>query len=285
MEKARNGSGQVLGIVGEAGVGKSRLLLEFRNSLIKDDITYFEGRCLQYGSSMPYLPFLEILRSFFGIDEGQREYIVNKKIKNNLTELDKDFPSDYLAVFQDLFALKIEDESWHDLEPKIRRERTFEALRYLFIRSSEKNPVIIAVEDLHWMDKTSEEFLNYFVDSMAQSRILLILVNRPEYSHPWSNKTYYGKIGLTQLTIESSTELVSAILDGGEAAPELKQLILNRSAGNPLFMEEFTHTLLENGSIEKRDKWFVLSRKIDDIQVPDTVQGSSRPGWIDLKKI
>jgi class 3 adenylate cyclase len=199
-EKVCNGSGQVLGIVGEAGVGKSRLLLEFRHSLIKDDITYFEGRCLQYGSSMPYLPFLEILRFFFGIDEGQREYIVKKNIKNNLAKLDKDFPSDYLAIFQDLFALKIEDKSWHDLEPKLRRERTFEALRYLFIRSSEKNPLMIAVEDLHWLDKTSEEFINYFVDSMAQCRILLVLVNRPEYSHPWSNKTYYSKIGLTQLT-------------------------------------------------------------------------------------
>jgi class 3 adenylate cyclase/tetratricopeptide (TPR) repeat protein len=272
-EKVCNGSGQVLGIVGEAGVGKSRLLLEFRHSLIKDDITYFEGRCLQYGSSMPYLPFLEILRFFFGIDEGQREYIVKKNIKNNLAKLDKDFPSDYLAIFQDLFALKIEDKSWHDLEPKLRRERTFEALRYLFIRSSEKNPLMIAVEDLHWLDKTSEEFINYFVDSMAQCRILLVLVNRPEYSHPWSNKTYYSKIGLTQLTTESSAELVSAILEGGEVAPELKQLILDRSAGNPLFMEEFTHTLLENGSIERRYNRFVLSRKIDDIQVPDTIQG------------
>ena len=133
--------------------------------------------------------------------------------------------------------------------------------------------MVVAVEDLHWIDKTSEEFLGYLIDSMAQSRILLILLYRPEYSHRWSSKTYYSKIGLAQLTLESSAELISAILENAEVAEELKELILNRAAGNPLFMEEFTHTLLENGAIEKIDDRFALSRKLEDIQVPDTIQG------------
>ena len=271
-DKACSGSGQILGMVGEAGVGKSRLLLEFRRSL-ESDAAYLGGRCLHYGSSMPYLPLLEILRIFFGIDEGQKEHIVHKKIKTGLAELDKDLPADFLAVFQDLFSLKVEDASWHKLEPNQRRERTFEALRNLLIRTAEKKPLLLAVEDLHWIDKTSEEFLGYFIDSMAQSRVLLILLYRPEYTHRWSSKTYYSKTGLSQLALESSAELVSAILENGEVAPELKKLILNRAAGNPLFMEEFIHTLLENGSIEKRDDRFVLSRKLADIQVPDTIQG------------
>ena len=272
-DKAANGSGQVLGVVGEAGVGKSRLLFEFRNSLANIDFNYFEGHCLHYGGSMAYLPILDILKAFIEIDEGQREYLINKSISEKLTTLDAERLSDSRPAFQDLLSLKVEDESWLKLEPKVRREQTFEALKNLFIRLSEEKPLIIAVEDLHWMDKTSEEFINYFIDSMANNSILLIILYRPEYTHQWGSKSYYSKIGLNQLTMESSGELVSAILEGGEVATELKELILNRSAGNPLFMEEFTHTLLENGSIERRDEKFVLSKNSDDIKVPDTIQG------------
>ena len=272
-DKARSGSGQVLGVVGEAGVGKSRLLLEFRHSIANENFNYFEGQCLHYGVSMAYLPFLDILRSYFDITEGQREYIIKKNIKEKLKEVDEESLSGSIPAFQDLLSLKIEDEGWHKLEPQQRRERTFESARNLFMHLSKERPLILAVEDLHWMDKTSEEFLSYFIDSMAQSPILLILLYRPEYTHQWGSKTYYSKIGLDQLTLKSSAELVSAILEGGNVAPELKDLILNRSAGNPLFMEEFTHTLLENGSIEQKNNQFVLNRKIDDIQVPDTIQG------------
>jgi class 3 adenylate cyclase/tetratricopeptide (TPR) repeat protein len=272
-DKASKGSGQVLGVVGEAGVGKSRLLLEFRSAIGNADFNYLEGHCLHYGGSMAYLPFLDIMKAYFRIEEGQQEYFIDQNIKKNLTALNSELLLDSRPAFQDLLSLKIEEESWLTLEPKIKRDRTFEALRNLFIRLSEEKPLIIAVEDLHWMDKTSEEFISYFIDSMANSPILLILLYRPEYTHQWGSKSYYSKIGLDQLTRESSAYLVSAILEGSEVATELRDLILNRSVGNPLFMEEFTHTLLENGSIERKNNQFVLSRKIDDIQVPETIQG------------
>jgi class 3 adenylate cyclase/tetratricopeptide (TPR) repeat protein len=272
-DKSLSGSGQVLGVVGEAGVGKSRLLLEFRSSQPDDKFTYFEGRCLHYGGSMAYLPFLDILKSYFGIEEGEREYTITMKMKNKLTELDEETGHLSFPAFQDLLSLKVEDENWLKLEPKEKRDRTFEAIRNLLIGVSRKIPLAVAIEDLHWMDKTSEEFLNYFIDWLAQSPILLILLYRPEYTHQWGSKSYYSKIGLDQLTTASSAELISAILQGGEVVPELKQLILNRAAGNPLFMEEFTHSLLENGSIEKKDNRFVLSKRFSEIQVPDTIQG------------
>jgi tetratricopeptide (TPR) repeat protein len=247
-DKAVNGSGQVLGVVGEAGVGKSRLLLEFRRSLANKNFYYFEGQCLHYADSMAYLPFLDILRSYFDIAEGLREYIIKETIREKLKTVDEESLSVSIPAYQDMLSLKIDDESWNSLEPKQRRERTFESVKNLFICLSKEKPLILAVEDLQWMDKSSEEFLSYFIDSMAQSPILLILLHRPEYIHQWGSKTYYRKIGLDQLTLESSAELVLAMLEGSEIAPELKELILNRSAGNPLFMEEFTHTLLENGS-------------------------------------
>ncbi len=272
FDKVKSGSGQVVGLLGEAGVGKSRLLLEMRNMLPQGEYHYLEGRCLQYGGSMAYLPVLDILRSYFDIKEGDREFLIKKKMEEKILDLDEKLKG-VIPPFQSLLSLKVDDEDFSRLEPKEKREKTFEALRDLMIRVSQEKPLVLTVEDLHWMDKTSEEFLGYLTGWLANTPIMLLLLYRPEYTHPWGSKSYYTKIGLDQLGTESSSELVKAILEEGEAAPELTQLILNRAAGNPLFMEEFTHTLLENGSIERKDEKYVLSGKASDIQVPDTIQG------------
>jgi predicted ATPase len=121
------------------------------------------------------------------------------------------------------------------------------------LRSYFERPLVIAMEDLHRIDKTSEEFLDYFIGWLANVKVMLILLHRPEYTHRWGSKSYFNRIGVDQLTLKSSAELVKAILEGGETAPELSDLILNRAAGNPLFMEELTHSLLENGSIQMKD--------------------------------
>ena len=178
-----------------------------------------------------------------------------------------------LPPFHELLSLRIEDAAYQKLEPMQKREKTFEAIRDLLVCESQRRPIILVVEDLHWIDKTSEEFLNYMIGWMAGAKVLMILLYRPEYTHPWGSKSYYNRIGLDQLTTKSSAELIRSILQGGEPAPELRELILNRAAGNPLFMEEFTHTLLENGSIRCKDRKCVLSKKASQIQVPDTIQG------------
>ncbi|MFC1856911.1 adenylate/guanylate cyclase domain-containing protein [Thermodesulfobacteriota bacterium] len=272
FDKVKSGSGQVVGLVGEAGVGKSRLLLEMRNMLPQSKYHYLEGRCLQYGGSITYLPILDILRSYFEIKEGDREFIIKKKMEEKALDLDEKLKG-ILPPFHELLSLKVDDEGFIKLEPKDKRERTFEAIRDLLIRVSQGKPLILAIEDLHWIDKTSEEFLGYLIDWLANTPILLILLYRPEYGHQWGSKSYYIKVGVAQLGTPSSTELIQAILEEGQVTPELKQLILNRAAGNPLFMEEFTYTLLDNGSIKKKDKQYILSRKAADIQVPDTIQG------------
>ena len=272
LEKAMSGAGQVAGLVGEAGVGKSRLLLEMRKQFPKDEYTYLEGRCLHFGGSMAYLPILDILRSYFEIKEGDREFILKKKMADKIAGLDEKLKG-CLPCFQELLSLKVEDKIYLNLEPMQKRDRIFESIRDLLVRESQNKPLIVVVEDLHWTDKTSEEFLNYLIGWLANAKILLILLYRPEYTHQWGSKSYYNRIGLDQLTTTSSAELVQAILEGGEVVPELRELILNRAAGNPLFMEEFTHTLLENGTIQKKDHQYVLSRKASEIQVPDTIQG------------
>jgi len=271
-EKVTSGNGQVVGIVGEAGVGKSRLLLELRNRLAGEHITYLEGQCLQYGGSILYLPILDILRSLFEITDNDREYLIKRKIKETTLNYNENLEH-HLSAFQDILSVQVEDQTFLELEPKEKRERIFEAIRDLLISVSQKKPLILVVEDLHWIDETSQAFLNYLIEWIANTPIMLILLYRTEYQHSWGSKTYYNRIGLDQLGPQSSAELVRAMLEGGDVAPELRDLILNRAAGNPLFMEELTHNLLENGVIQKQNDQYVLSRNIQDIQVPDTVQG------------
>ncbi len=272
FDKTQTGSGQVVGIVGDAGVGKSRLLLELRNIIPEDEYTYLEGRCLHYGRSIAYLPILDLLKSFFDIKDGDREFIIKNKIKDAVTNLDEKLNS-IIPPFQEILSLKVDDKDFVNLEPPQKREKTYEALRDLLIRESQNRSLVLAIEDIHWIDKTSEAFINYLINWPANCRILLILLYRPEYIHQWGSRSYYTKIGLDQLSTTSSAELVQAILKESEVVPELRELILNRAAGNPLFMEEFTQTLLENGSIHRENNKYILSRETTDIQVPDTIQG------------
>ena len=272
FRRAASGQGQAVGIVGEAGVGKSRLLLEFLNVLPREGFNYLEGRCLHYGGAMPYLPILDIFRSFVGIKEGDPEIAVEKKIEERILGLDENL-REAIPSFEDLLSLPVKDAEYTKLEPKERRERVFEAIRNVLVRGSQEKPLILAVEDLHWIDKTSQEFLEYMIGWLPSTRILLILLYRPEYTHQWGSKSWYAKIGVDQLSDGTSAELVSAILEGGEMAPELSDLILGRASGNPFFMEELAQSLLENGSIQKRKDKYVLAAESTGIHVPDTVQG------------
>jgi class 3 adenylate cyclase/tetratricopeptide (TPR) repeat protein len=271
-DKVRSGSGQVVGIVGEAGVGKSRLLLELRKELPTGAYTYLEGRCLHYGGNLVYLPIVDILRSYLAVEEVDREFVIKKKLQGKLLQLDDQFKV-HIPPFQELLSLKVDDEKYTQLDPGQKKTRTFEAIRDLLVRESQNKSLLLAVEDLHWIDKTSEEFLSYLIEWLAHSHILLILLYRPEHTHQWGSKSYYNKVGVDQLSTKNSAELVKVILEGGKVVPELRDMILGRAGGNPLYVEELTHSLLENGTIQKKDHQYVLSRDPSSIQVPDTIQG------------
>jgi len=269
VKKAQSGSGQVIGIVGEAGIGKSRLILELRGMLPEGEYTYLEGSCLHYGVSVAYLPLLGIVRSYFDLNlkEGEREFVIKRRMRERINRLDENM-QDILPSLYDLLSLKIEDEDYLKLEPSIKREKTLEAIRDLLIRESQNRPLILAVEDLHWIDKTSEEFLSYLIGWLANAHILLILLYRPEYTHEWASKSYYSQISVDQLSTRSSSEIVQSILKEGEVVPELPEFILDRAGGNPLFVEELTYTLVENGSIQKQNSKYVLGKNTSDIEVP-----------------
>ncbi len=270
--KARSGSGQVVGVVGDAGVGKSRLLIELIKRLPKADYTFLEGKCLHYGHSIPYLPILDILRGYFGIKERDLDKIIKRKIEEKITHLDEDLKGALIPLHH-LFSLKIDDGAYHKLEPKQKRKKIFEPIRNLFVCESKNLPLVIAVEDLHWIDKSSEDFLDYLTGALGNVRILLILLYRPEYSCQWESSSFYTKIGLNQLQQESSIEMVNAILGDGKVVPDLIEFIISKAGGNPLFVEELIKSLLESGLIQREDYQYTVSRNVSQFKVPDTIQG------------
>jgi len=270
--RAQRGQGQVVGMVGEPGVGKSRLLLQLKSVLPKGEYSYLEGECLHYGEAMAYLPIVNALRSYFGMEEGEPQLLSQKKLQQRIAQLDERLMT-MLPPLQELLSLKVEDAEFLKLEPQQKRVRIFEAIWSLIIRESQNRLVVLAMEDLHWIDKASEEFLSYLIGRLGAAHVLLLLLYRPEYNHSWGSKTYYSQIRVDELTLETSAEMVQAILKGAKAAQDLTELILYKAAGNPLFMEEFTRTLLERGYIERKNGCYVLTVKPSDMQVPDTVQG------------
>jgi class 3 adenylate cyclase/tetratricopeptide (TPR) repeat protein/predicted transcriptional regulator len=270
--RAKKGQGQVIGIVGEPGVGKSRLLLQFRNLLPQGEYNYLEGECLHYGEAMAYLPIVNALRVYFDIEEGEPQLLSQKKLKQRISQLDERLIP-VIPPLQELLSLKVEDEGFLKLEPQQKRVRIFEAIWSLIVRESQNRLVVLAMEDLHWIDKASEEFLNYLIGRLGGAHVLLLLLYRPEFTHSWASKTYYSQIRVDELTLETSAEMVQSILKGAKPEQALTHLILYKAAGNPLFMEEFTRTLLERGYIKRKNGNYVLTVKPSDIQVPETVQG------------
>lgn len=272
LDRAKTGSGQVVGIVGEAGIGKSRLLLEFSKEVAGQDITYLEGSCIYYGASIPYLPFLRGLRSYFAIADSEDPSVATRRIEEKLLALDKRL-ADMLPPLQDILSLKVDDESYLGQEPQRKKERVFEAIRGLLVHESRHRPLVVAVEDLHWVDPSTEEFLSYLIDGIAGSHILLILLYRPEYVHAWGSKACYSQLRVEALAAADSAELVHHLLGDGEPTPELTEFLIEKTQGNPLYIEEFIRTLRESGLVEEKDRRYVLTALPSEVRAPGAIQG------------
>ncbi|MBW2634405.1 MAG: AAA family ATPase, partial [Deltaproteobacteria bacterium] len=271
FKKVLSGRGQVVGVVGEAGIGKSRFVFEMHRRA-DEPCRYIESRCLQYSSSIPFLPLLEIFRSYFDIGEGESEEGINGKLKTRLEDLDKELiPS--LPAFRHFLSLPAGEPRWERLEPKEKRIKTFEAIRNFFIRLSQDTPLILVIDDLQWLDKTSEEFISYFIEWISNTQILLLLLYRPEYNHPWGSKSFYTQIGIYPLSKDESKQFIRCILKEGEISRQIERFIIERTSGNPLFMEELAYTLIENRTIVKENGSYQLNESVSRYLVPDTIQG------------
>ncbi|NIS60250.1 MAG: AAA family ATPase, partial [Proteobacteria bacterium] len=211
LERSRAGRGQAFSIVSEAGVGKSRLLYEFRKAVANEDVTFLEGRCLSYSRGVAYHPIIDILKANFDIHEGDGDFDIKEKVKKGLKILGADEAST-LPYLLELLAVKDSGIDKIPMSPELRKDRIIEALNRIVLKGSEIRPLIMAIEDLHWIDKSSEERLKYLLESIPGARILLIFTYRPEFVHTWGAKSYHSQIMVNRLSNRESLMMVSHLL-------------------------------------------------------------------------
>jgi class 3 adenylate cyclase/tetratricopeptide (TPR) repeat protein len=269
--EARAGKGQVICLMGEAGIGKSRLLLEFQRRLADEPMTWLTGRCISYGKEMAYLPMIDLLKHNFQVEEGDDDTTISAKIEQGMVALGADLQS-AISHIKYLLSVPPGDDAILNMDAQQRRFKLFEALRAMTLHGGQVRPLVLVVEDLHWIDKTSEEVLLYLADSITAARVLLLVTYRPGYQNPFGERTYTTRIGLRTLSDHESLRLASGMLAMAEFPPELRDLIVRKAEGNPFFLEEVLKSLLEVGALRQRDGQYILTKHISEIYVPDTVQ-------------
>jgi class 3 adenylate cyclase/tetratricopeptide (TPR) repeat protein len=271
FEKAMKGFGQALGIAGDAGVGKSRLVLEFKNSFPGGELKCLDGFCRSYDFVPPYQPFLDILKLSFGVEPGEGEASSKMKILEKL-KCFADSDEEIIAPLSEILALTVDDEGYLALSSQEKRKRIFKAIESILVGEIHDKPLVLILEDLHWIDRTSEELLTYLVERISESKVLLIVLYRPEYEGASSLGPALRQIRLGELVEKATRRLTSSILGGSEVDEGLMDVIRNQTAGNPLFIEEFTKALLESGVIQKVDGKFLLKSKTQAPLLPQTIQ-------------
>jgi DNA-binding winged helix-turn-helix (wHTH) protein/tetratricopeptide (TPR) repeat protein len=239
--QARSGRGQVVGIVGEPGIGKSRLLLEFTNAM--PDLTVLEARCLSYGSLVPYLPLADLVRACCGLKDGENADDVCRAVRAAIAATDAPADADRWL----LRLLGMAEPASETVSPEAIKARTFEVLRRLLLHASTRRPVLIVVEDVHWIDRTSEEFLAVLVDQAAAARLLIIVTCRPGYRMPWRDRSYATQMTLTPLATADSEALIDSVARQTHLPPQVSAEILAKAEGNPFFLEELTRAVLDHG--------------------------------------
>ena len=293
VEEAESGKGQILAMVGEPGMGKSRLVHEYTRHQLRPDWLVLEAASVSYGKATPYLPLIEMLRRYFQITDRDGSENIQERVVTQVLELDnmlKDttppilsllgalpderrFPvsggQDWLSQRQDLIDMV---KRFRAMDPQQRRRSTFESLKRLLIRESQRQPLLLVFEDLHWIDSETQAFLDSLVESLPMARILLLVDYRLEYNHGWGDKSYYTQLRVNPLQPTSTEELLQHLLGRNKDLAPLKQLLIQRTEGNPFFAEESVRSLLEAGVLVGEKGAYRPGLRIDEIRIPTTVQ-------------
>jgi class 3 adenylate cyclase/tetratricopeptide (TPR) repeat protein len=271
LDKAQGGHGQVVAVVGEPGVGKSRLLWEFIHSHRTQDWLVLESSSVSYGKASAYLPVIDLCKSYFRIEARDDARSIREKVTGKLLTLDESLRA-MVPAFLSLLEVSSDNAAWDALDSGQRRRRTVDGLRRMLLRESQIQPLCVVFEDLHWVDAETQGLLDALVEGLPTARILLLVNYRPEYSHGWGSKTYYSQLRLDPLPPESAEQLLRALLgEDGDLEP-LKRLLVKRTEGVPFFLEESVRTLVETGALAGERGDYRLGRPFDTIQVPATVQ-------------
>ena len=271
LERAGAGHGQVIAIVGEAGVGKSRLHWEFTRSHHADGWLVLRSRSASYGRGTPYLHVIELLKDYFGMQERDDARQVRERVADKLLSLDRTLEP-LLTPLLALLDVPVDDGAWDALDPPQRRQRMLEAVKWLLLRESQVRPLLLVVADLHWIDSESQALLDALIDSLPAARVLLVVDYRPEYQHAWASKSYYTQLRVDPLPSESAEELLTALLGQDESLEPLKRVLTERTEGNPLFLEETVQILVETDVLIGDRGAYRMTEAPEAWQIPATAQ-------------
>jgi len=269
-EQARAGRGQIVAAIAEAGVGKSRLLFEFK-AVSQSGWMVLEAFSVSYGKASAFLPVIDLLWSYFKISSEDDERTRREKINGKIVTLDRSL-EDALPYLYALLGLSDENSPIAEMDPQIRKRRSLDAIKRILLRESLNQPLMIIFEDLHWIDEATQALLNLLADSIGTAKILLLVNYRPEYSHQWNSKTYYTQLRLDPLGKESADEMLSALLGDSAQLAALKKLITEKTEGNPFFMEETAQVLLDEGALVRDGAAVRLTKPLGELKIPPTVQ-------------
>jgi class 3 adenylate cyclase/tetratricopeptide (TPR) repeat protein len=269
QQLAGDGHGQVAAIVGEAGVGKSRLVYELTHSHRLQGWLTLESASVSYGKATSYLPVVELLKGYFKIQDRDDLREIREKVTGKLLTLDRALEPTLPALLA-LLDVPADDVSWGSLDPGQRRQQILDAVRRLLLREAREQPLLLIFEDLHWIDGETQALLDSLVESLGSARLLLLVNYRPEYQHAWGSKTSYSQMRLDALPAESAGALLEALLGDDPGLAPLKQLLVRR--GNPFFLEETVRTLVETKALAGERGRYRLTQSVQTIQVPPTVQ-------------
>jgi tetratricopeptide (TPR) repeat protein len=256
-------------IVGEAGVGKSRLTYEFTHSHRVQDWLILEASSVSYGKATSYLPAISLLKSYFKIGDRDDHREMRDKVLGRVLGLDRTLEP-LLPALLSLLDVPIADQSWQDLDPPQRRQRTQEAIKRVLLREAQVQPLLVVFEDLHWIDGETQALLDSLVETLGSARLLLLVNYRPEYEHHWGRKTAYSQLRLDSLPADNAQELLAAILGADPGLAPLIMMLVKR--GNPFFLEETVRTLVETRALVGKRGAYRLARPVETLDVPPTVQ-------------
>jgi class 3 adenylate cyclase/tetratricopeptide (TPR) repeat protein len=269
LARADAGHGQVVAIVGEAGVGKSRLVYEFTHAHRLQEWLILEAPSVSYGKASSYLPVIGLLKSYFKIGDRDDHREMREKVAGKVFTLDESLRP-LLPALLSLLHVPIEDSVWHALDPLLRRQRTLDAVKRLLLRESHVQPLLLVFEDLHWVDGETQALLSSLVETLSSVRLLLLVSYRPEYEHHWGSKAAYSQLRLDSLPAESAAELLAALLGPDPSLAPLTEMLVKR--GNPFFLEEMVRTLVETRALVGERGAYRLTQPVEELQVPATVQ-------------
>src|SRR5262249_28358610 len=267
LDRAGTGHGQVVALGGEPGVGKSRLVYELVHSHHTQGWRVLESAAVSYGQATPYFPVLDLLKRYSHVDDADDTRTIRAKVTGQVLTLDATLQETLPALLALLDALP-EDSPFLTLDPPQRRRRTLDGLKRVLLRESQVHPLLLVFEDLHWIDTETQALLDGLVESVPPARLVLLVNYRPEYQHGWGSKTYYTQLRLDPLPPVSAHELLHALCGADASLTPLTQLLIARTQGNPLFLEESVRTLVETGVLIGELGAYRLAQALPTIQMP-----------------